>query len=108
MHNQFTPLKDDTMTDNFEQTTEKNLTQALKMVLLAYRKLGFEDTHILGKAHLCLQGFVKDDGEFTDEYIALAKQAIEIRKSKAFRDSLELDNLPTNSSLILPNGIERK
>jgi len=68
------------MTENFEQTTEKNLTQALKMVLLAYRKLGFEDTHILGKANLCLQGFVNDDGEFTEEYVALARQAIEERK----------------------------
>ena len=68
------------MTENFEQTTEKNLTQALKMVLLAYRKLGFEDTHILGKANLVLQGFINDDGEFTEEYVALARQAIEERK----------------------------
>jgi hypothetical protein len=70
-----------------EATTEQNLTKALKMVLLAYRHLGFEDTHILGKCNLILQGFVNDDGEFTDEYIALARQAIEDRKKlKEYED----------------------
>ena len=66
--------------NEYEKTTEQNLTLALKLVLEAYRKLGFQDNHILGKANLCLQGFINDQGEFTEEYIALAKQAIEDRK----------------------------
>jgi predicted RNase H-like HicB family nuclease len=65
---------------------EQQLTQALRMVLLAYRGLGFDDSHILGKANLCLQGFVNEAGEFTEEYIALAKEAIEQRRRMAEED----------------------
>jgi hypothetical protein len=65
---------------------EQQLTQALLMVLKAYRGLGFDDSHILGKANLCLGGFINEQGEFTEEYIALARQAIENRKQMAEED----------------------
>lgn len=65
---------------------EQQLSQALLMVLKAYRGLGFDDSHILGKANLCLQGFVNEQGEFTEEYIGLAKEAIEQRRRMAEAD----------------------
>ena len=65
---------------------EQQLSQALVMVLKAYRGLGFDDSHILGKCNLCLGGFINEAGEFTEEYIALAKEAIEQRRRMAEED----------------------
>lgn len=63
-----------------KDTIERELTKALKMVVMAIRDLGFNDEHILGKTNLILQDFIDDNGEFTEEYVALARQAIELRR----------------------------
>jgi len=66
---------------------EQQLTQALYMVLLSYRNdLKFNDEHILGKCNLILQGFITSEGVFTEEYIELARQALEMRKKMAEND----------------------
>jgi hypothetical protein len=88
---------------------EQDLTHALYMVLMAYRNdLKFDDFHILGKCNLILQGFVNEDGTFTDEYIELAQQALDEKSRKDFMDSLGLGAGDQGASLILPNGISRK
>ena len=63
-----------------KEQVELELTSALKTITLAFRDIGFGDNHILGKVNCILQGFIKDDGDFTDEYKDLARQAIEMRK----------------------------
>lgn len=63
-----------------KESVELELTSALKIITLALRDIGFGDKHILGKVNLILQGFVKDNGDFTDEYKQLAEQALILRK----------------------------
>jgi hypothetical protein len=65
-----------------KESAELELSQALRMVLLAYRDLEFDDFHILGKCNLVLQGFIGEDGDFTEEYIELAKRAIDDRQKQ--------------------------
>ncbi|CAB5207166.1 hypothetical protein UFOVP180_37 [uncultured Caudovirales phage] len=62
------------------EQAEQDLTAALKMVVDALAELGFEDFYILGKVNLILQKFITDEGAFTEEYIQLAKQALDDRK----------------------------
>jgi hypothetical protein len=72
------------------EQAEQDLTAALKMVVDALVDLGFEDFYILGKVNLILQKFVTDDGNFTEEYIQLAKQALN-------------DRNPVGGSIIIAN-----
>ena len=73
-------MNKDTRIELDKDTIERELTKALKMVVIAIRDLGFNDEHILGKTNLILQDFIDDNGDFTEEYVALARQAIELRK----------------------------
>ena len=71
------------MTEQLRQdrdAAEQELTAALKMVVDAFVDLGFEDFYILGKVNLILQQFITAEGDFTDEYKALAKQALDDRR----------------------------
>ena len=89
-----------------KESAEQQLTSALRLVLLAYRDdLKFDDFHILGKCNLILQGFVDEEGDFSEEYKALAQEALKQRASKEFQANLILDNKPEAVSLILPKGI---
>ena len=63
-----------------KESVELELTSALKIIVFALRDIGFGDSHILGKVNLCLQGFIKDDGDFTDEYKELALEALKLRQ----------------------------
>lgn len=59
---------------------EKQLTKALFMLIEGFRALGFDNDYILRKTNLICEQFITEDGEFTEEYLALARQAIEMRK----------------------------
>jgi hypothetical protein len=65
-----------TATKTQREQAEQDLTAALKMVVDALVELGFEDFYILGKVNLILQKFITEGGDFTEEYIKLAKQAL--------------------------------
>jgi threonyl-tRNA synthetase len=84
---------------------EQQLTSALKMVIDSLSDLGFEDFYILGKVNLILQDFINIEGDFTDEYKALALQAIDMRASQAFKDAVLPEDKPETVNLILPKGI---
>jgi hypothetical protein len=89
-----------------KEQAEQQLTSALRLVLLSYRDdLKFDDFHILGKCNLILQGFIDQDGDFSEEYRALAQQALKQRDTKEFQETLILDTKPEQVSLILPKGI---
>ena len=90
---------------------EQELTAALKMVVDSFTHIGFEDFYILGKVNCILEGFIDDNGEFTPEYIALAKKAIDTRASDEFKNSLGIETQPAQDGgvgLILPSGIGGK
>lgn len=71
-------------------TTDEQLTASLKLIVDAFVNLGYEDMIIFGKVNLIINGFITPEGTFSQEYLALAKQAIDTRESQAFRDSLQL------------------
>lgn len=93
------------MTENKLPTEDQVLTASLKLVVDRFVEMGYEDTIIFGKVNLILNKFITNEGDFTSEYITLAKQALETRASKDFRDSLILDEKP-EISLIVPGGIK--
>mgnify|MGYP003349951447 CR=1 FL=1 len=59
---------------------EKYLIASLKGIYKEFMYIGFESFYIHGIINLIEQGFVNDDGSFTDEYIRLAQQALEDKK----------------------------
>lgn len=81
------------------------LTASLKLVVDAFTNLGYEENIIFGKVNLILNGFITPEGDFTEEYVALAKQSLDMRASQAFKDSLGIDSSPDAVSLILPGSI---
>lgn len=58
---------------------EEQLSAALYMVVQAFKGLGFDNDHILRITNLVCEEFINKEGKFTEEYIALAKQAIDMR-----------------------------
>ena len=93
------------MTDTKKEPSQDQvLTASLKLVVDAFTNMGYEEKMIFGKVNLILQGFINAEGEFTEEYLKLARQALEQRASEEFRKSLELDNQPDGVSLIIPGG----
>lgn len=90
---------------------EQELTAALKLVVDSFTHIGFEDFYILGKVNCILEGFIGENGDFTPEYIALAKKAIDTRASTEFQNSLGIETKPQADGgvgLILPSGIGGK
>jgi hypothetical protein len=93
------------MTENKLPTEDQVLTASLKLVVDRFVEMGYEDTIIFGKVNLILNKFITNEGDFTSEYIKLAKQALDTRASKDFQASLILDEKP-EISLIVPKGIQ--
>ena len=85
-------------------TEDEVLTASLKLVVDRFVELGYEENIIFGKVNLIINKFITNEGTFTEEYIKLAKQALEMRASAEFKRSLELDNHAPDVSLILPGG----
>lgn len=88
-----------------QPTPDEVLTASLKLIVDEFTNMGYEDRMIFGKVNLILQGFITPEGKFTEEYLNLARQAIEKRESEEFKKSLEVDNKPEGVSLIMPGGI---
>jgi hypothetical protein len=85
-------------------TEDEVLTASLKLVVDRFVDMGYEEKIIFGKVNLILNDFITPEGTFTEEYIKLAKQALETRASKEFQDSLILEDKPEEVSLIIPGG----
>jgi hypothetical protein len=88
-----------------QPTADHVLTASLKMIVDEFVNMGYEERIIFGKVNLILQGFITAEGTFTEEYIKLAKSAIDQRASKEFEQSLILEQRPEEVSLIVPGGI---
>ena len=84
---------------------EQQLTSALKMVVDGLSEIGFEDFYILGKVNLILQGFIDTEGDFTDEYKALAKQAIDERSNQPSSIIVPGNEGGEISSIIIPGKL---
>jgi len=80
-----------------EPTVDQKLTLALRMIVDEFLNLGYDEKIIFGKVNLIIQGFIDDQGGFTEEYLALAREAMALRESKIFKESL---NIPSEISLI--------
>jgi hypothetical protein len=90
-----------------QPTQDQILTASLKLVIDAFVELGYEDTVIFGKVNLIINKFITPEGDFTPEYLALAKQAIADRESRLFRETMTQDaDLPKEINIIMPGGIE--
>jgi len=72
-------------------TQDQVLTASLKLIVDEFTNLGYEENIIFGKVNLILQGFITAEGTFTDEYIALAQQALDRRATAEFHRSLTTD-----------------
>ena len=89
-----------------QPSQDQILTASLKLVVDAFVNLGYEEDIIFGKVNLILNKFITPEGDFTEEYIKLAKVAIETRESSAFKASLEIDpQRPLDVNIILSGGI---
>lgn len=84
-------------------TQDQVLTASLKLIVEAFIDMGYEEGIIFGKVNLILQGFITPEGTFTEEYLKLAQQAIELRASQEFQRSLEV-NTPA-ATIVLPAGV---
>ena len=83
-------------------TDDQVLTASLKLIVDAFVNMGYEDTIIFGKVNLILNGFITPEGDFTEDYVKMAKEAQEYRASAEFRKSLEI---PEANSLVITTGI---
>ena len=88
-----------------QPTEDEVLTASLKLVVDRFVEMGYEEKIIFGKVNLILNKFITNEGTFTEEYIKLARQALDTRASKEFEQSLKIDDTPEDISLILPGGI---
>ena len=88
-----------------QPTEDEVLTASLKLVVDRFVEMGYDERMIFGKVNLILQDFITPEGKFSDEYLKLARQALDTRASKEFEQSLKIDDKPEDISLILPGGI---
>ena len=90
-------------------TEDEVLTASLKLVVDRFVELGYEENIIFGKVNLIINKFITNEGTFTEEYIKLAKQALEMRASKEFKNALLESERPSNDGsgiqLIVPGGV---
>jgi len=84
-------------------TQDEVLTASLKLVVDSFVNLGYEDNIIFGKVNLILNKFITPEGTFTPEYIALAENALRLRATKQFAESITAT--PEGVNLIVPQGI---
>lgn len=84
------------------------LTASLKLVVDRFVEMGYEENIIFGKVNLIINKFITNEGTFTEEYIRLAKQALEMRASQEFKNALMEPQRPQNDGggikLIVPGG----
>jgi hypothetical protein len=89
-------------------TEDEVLTASLKLVVDRFVEMGYEEKIIFGKVNLILNKFITNEGTFTAEYMKLAENAIKIRASKEFEQSLLGPTGPKNDGtgigLIVPGG----
>ena len=89
--------------------TEDEVLTGLKLVVDRFVELGYEENIIFGKVNLIINKFITNEGTFTEEYIKLAKQALEMRASKEFKNALlepeRAQNDGSGISLIVPGGV---
>lgn len=89
-------------------TEDEVLTASLKLIVDRFIEMGYEENIIFGKVNLIINKFITNEGTFTEEYIKLAKQALEMRASKEFQDALLEPERPQNDGsgiqLIVPGG----
>jgi len=88
-----------------QPTADEMLTASLKLVVDGFVNMGYDDKMIFGKVNLILQDFITPEGKFSDEYLKLAKQAIDTRASKEFQDMITMENHSENINLVAPMGI---
>ena len=88
-----------------QPTEDEVLTASLKLVVDRFVEMGYEEKIIFGKVNLILNKFITNEGTFTEEYIKLARQALDMKASKEFEQSLKIDDKPEDISLILPGDI---
>lgn len=90
-----------------QPTQDQVLTASLKLVVDAFLDLGYEDTVIFGKVNLIINKFITPEGDFTPEYILLAKQVVDRRESAHFTDQLLGEKREQEVNIILPGGIQK-
>lgn len=88
-----------------QPTQDEVLTASLKLVVDAFTNLGYEESLIFGKVNLILQGMITAEGTFSEEYVKLAKTAIDIRASKEFSEMLKMEDREETVKLVIPGGI---
>jgi hypothetical protein len=90
-------------------TEDEVLTASLKLVVDRFVEMGYEENIIFGKVNLIINEFITPEGTFTEEYIALARQALEMRASEEFKNAVLEPERPQNNGsgiqLIVPGGI---
>ena len=96
-------------TENKNPSADQVLTASLKLIVDEFVALGYSEEIIFGKVNLILNKFITNEGTFTEEYIKLAKQALEYRASKEFQESLGVEparpqNDGSGIGLIVPGG----
>ena len=89
-------------------TADQVLTASLKLIIDEFVNMGYDERIIFGKVNLILNDFITPEGGFTEEYVKMAEQAIKMRASKEFEQSLILEDKPEDISIILPGGIGGK
>ena len=92
-------------------TEDEVLTASLKLIVDRFVEMGFEEKMIFGKVNLILNKFITNEGTFTPEYIKLAENALKMRASKKFEQSILGPTGPTGPQndgtgigLIVPGG----
>jgi len=88
-----------------QPTADEMLTASHKLVINGFVGMGYDERIIFGKVNLILQDFITPEGKFSNEYLKLAREALDTRASKEFEQSLKIDDKPEDISLILPGGI---
>ena len=58
-------------------TADQILTASLKLIVEEFVNMGYEERMIFGKVNLILQGMITAEGDFTEEYLKLARQALQ-------------------------------
>lgn len=90
-----------------QPTPDEVLTASLKLIVDEFTNMGYEDRMIFGKVNLIIQGFITPEGKFTEEYLKLARQAIEEQERQKFAEQLGVgkqNNDANGVSLIVPGG----
>ena len=93
---------------NKQPTPDQVLTASLKLIVEEFVNMGYDEKIIYGKINLILNGFITAEGDFSEEYIKLAENALKMRASKEFEQALLTPDRPQNDGsgigLIVPGG----